>query len=634
MGGEAFVEISEIGGGNGARGKIGANHFLERELGLRDRRFDQGIVEVVIIVERGRRRGVLDLPQVDPVIEKRLTEAARFRVAEQTFGLGAEHGRLAELAAGGPTAQGIVRRRIPQEEREAGGHRRVVEPAGLLVEENEAGRREHGGVGSHHRLAETQTGGHTLIEQREETLCIGLGHGTPIGAGQERAQQALGIGPGRSGHDIDPGFFNRNDPLARLPAAVAPFAERDHGNRNSRRVGLHRHKGQIAKEQPITGSGGLIVERPLDLHPTESDAGHTVGRHEWISKIIRPRPIETRRVGDEGLVGQQPDFADVVGRGLGGEIKLADPAVEQTVARIDGDGLDRATGRNPVVVGRIGIGRPGLADFIVAVGETLGHAAGRSPHGVAVETNPVAAGDGGAETIPTIREAGNVVARHPADRFEFTGGGIGGADRKRSLEHPDGALRLSTEQRIGHAIGRRVEGVRGKLAGEGALVARVMPHGRRGRALELHGERLTDRVIGGSQVAREVDVGDVERIADFIVAVGLAVVGELAADLEPRRAEQITQGVFVFVAVEPALRGATLAGDEGAIVRDEDLAQRREEGRGLGRIGAGLFLRRHLAGTQAVVDLDPSRKVGLRREIERERGEVEAGGLVLVVVTG
>ena len=99
-------------------------------------------------------------------------------------------------------------------------------------------------------------------------------------------------------------------------------------------------------------------------------------------------------------------------------------------------------------------------------------------------------------------------------------------------------------------------------------------------------------------------------------------------------AEQITQGVFVFVAVKPALRGATLAGNEGAIVRDEDLAQRGEEGRGLGRIGAGLFLRRHLAGTQAVVDLDPSRKVGLRREIERERGEVEAGGLVLVVVTG
>ena len=161
-----------------------------------------------------------------------------------------------------------------------------------------------------------------------------------------------------------------------------------------------------------------------------------------------------------------------------------------------------------------------------------------------------------------------------------------------------------------------------------------MPHDRRGRALELHGERLADRVIGGRQVAREVDVGDVERIADFIVAVGLAVVGELAANLEPRRAEQITQGVFVFVAVEPALRGATLAGDEGAIVRDEDLAQRGEESRGLGRIGAGLFLRRHLAGTQAVVDLDPSRKVGLRREIERERGEVEAGGLVLVVVTG
>ena len=78
---------------------------------------------------------------------------------------------------------------------------------------------------------------------------------------------------------------------------------------------------------------------------------------------------------------------------------------------------------------------------------------------------------------------------------------------------------------------------------------------------ELHGECLANRVVGGGHVAGEMDVRHVESVADFVVAVGFAVIGKLTADLEPGSVEEIAQGIFVFVAVEAALGGATFAGD-------------------------------------------------------------------------
>ena len=71
------------------------------------------------------------------------------------------------------------------------------------------------------------------------------------------------------------------------------------------------------------------------------------------------------------------------------------------------------------------------------------------------------------------------------------------------------------------------------------MIARVVAHRRGGRMLELHGERLAYRVVSGGHVAREMDVRHVEGVADFVVAVGFAVVGKLAADLEPGRVEEI-----------------------------------------------------------------------------------------------
>ena len=130
-----------------------------------------------------------------------------------------------------------------------------------------------------------------------------------------------------------------------------------------------------------------------------------------------------------------------------------------------------------------------------------------------------------------------------------------------------------------------------------------------------------------------MDVGDVERVADFVEAGGFAVVGKLRFDLQPRRREEVAQGVFVFVAVEAALRRTALAGDGVFLGRRERGRQTLHEGVQLGGFGPLLlFRRRHLAGLEAVVDLDPLGNIHAVPGLERERGQVQAAFLLHVVV--
>ncbi|MFM9030016.1 MAG: DUF1587 domain-containing protein, partial [Opitutaceae bacterium] len=147
------------------------------------------------------------------------------------------------------------------------------------------------------------------------------------------------------------------------------------------------------------------------------------------------------------------------------------------------------------------------------------HLARRGPEGVAAEADAVAAGHGRAEAVPAVGEAGDVVARDPADGLELAGGGIGVADGEGGAEPTDVGLRGVPEYRIRHAVGRRVEDVAGEQAREGALVPGVMAGDGRGPPGEMRGEDLAQRVVGGREVAGQVDVRDVEGGGRLVVTV-------------------------------------------------------------------------------------------------------------------
>ena len=105
MGGEALVEKDVVRRGEVAHRPVGAEQIGEEGLRLRLRGFLEQIVEIIVGVERGVRRGAADLPQIEPVVEERLGEALRFGVVNQAVGLRAQHLGPVQRAAVGECAE-------------------------------------------------------------------------------------------------------------------------------------------------------------------------------------------------------------------------------------------------------------------------------------------------------------------------------------------------------------------------------------------------------------------------------------------------------------------------------------------------------------------------------------------------
>src|SRR4029453_6843099 len=79
---ERKVRIDDV-----PRRQIGAQQFREEQASLLHGRQLERIVELVIVVERGGRRRVVDLPQVEPVIGERLDETPRSWSGPHSLGL-------------------------------------------------------------------------------------------------------------------------------------------------------------------------------------------------------------------------------------------------------------------------------------------------------------------------------------------------------------------------------------------------------------------------------------------------------------------------------------------------------------------------------------------------------------------
>ena len=105
-----------------------------------------------------------------------------------------------------------------------------------------------------------------------------------------------------------------------------------------------------------------------------------------------------------------------------------------------------------------------------------------------------------------------------------------------------------------------------------------------------------DRVVGELMAAAAVWqpteqeafgalVANIPTVTDFVEAVRHAVVRQARFDLHPRRMEKIAQRVFVFVGIQPPLRGATIARDSRPLARLQRGAEALEVSGKFRRIG-------------------------------------------------
>jgi hypothetical protein len=114
--------------------------------------------------------------------------------------------------------------------------------------------------------------------------------------------------------------------------------------------------------------------------------------------------------------------------------------------------------------------------------------------------------------------------------------------------------------------------------------------------------------------------------------VSLAVLGQTAGDLRPRDAEQVAQGILIFLAIEAAPGRAALAGQGRPLRGDDRPREALDEGLLPVGVGPGLAPGRHLARLHPIMDLDPDGQVGGIVRVKFQAGQVELALPAHVVV--
>jgi hypothetical protein len=85
----------------------------------------------------------------------------------------------------------------------------------------------------------------------------------------------------------------------------------------------------------------------------------------------------------------------------------------------------------------------------------------------------------------------------------------------------------------------------------------------------------------------------------------LAVLGQPVGDPRPRDAEQVAQGILIFMPIEPALDRPALVGQGCPLRVDDRPRQALDEGVLPGHVGPGPTPGRHLARPHTIMHLDP-----------------------------
>ena len=266
-------------------GRSAAQQLGEEQPRLLQRRQLQRVVQLVIVVKRGGRRRVVDLPQVEPVIGERLDEAPRLGIVEHPLGLRPQHVRLAQLAAVGQGPQRVVGDRVPQEQGQPRGQRVVVEPARLLLDEHEARRRQDGRVRRQHGPGEAVALLDLIVEQRQEPLHVGLGDRPAIRLLQERSQQPLGVLPRRRGFDLVGRFADDGAAEAARSAGRPPAPGPDRPPEPGRPPAA---RPSASPSTAPAATGRTAADSP-PRRPGRRRTGLRSRSTEWRSRACRPR---------------------------------------------------------------------------------------------------------------------------------------------------------------------------------------------------------------------------------------------------------------------------------------------------------------------------------------------------------
>ena len=198
-------------------------------------------------------------------------KAAALGSLQHPLDLLAERVRLVQLALLGEREQFLVGHRTPQEVGQPAGQGEVVELAGLLAQEQEVRRHQHGLEADAHRLLERVLRVQLGLHAGQKRLDVLVGHRPPEGPAREVAEDALGIGQRLLRDDLQ--------------------AVRVLGGRGRRLL-------QVAEEPAMARRRPGLVQRPFDLDPLHDQPRPLVVlRPDLLDHRAASRPVRPRRSG-------------------------------------------------------------------------------------------------------------------------------------------------------------------------------------------------------------------------------------------------------------------------------------------------------------------------------------------------
>ena len=142
-------------------------------------------------------------------------------------------------------------------------------------------------------------------------------------------------------------------------------------------------------------------------------------------------------------------------------------------------------------------------------------------------------------------------------------------------------------------------------------------------------ERLLHRLLAGGEMGGR----EIERAGDLVIAGDPSVGGQQTENVEPRQGEEILEGVLELRARHAAQADAAFAFETGLVGGVEFAIEPIEQSRALLRGRTRLFLRRHVAVGDGIVDLHPGGEGLGIRELRLQRREIETTLFQIRVMT-
>ena len=275
------------------------------------------------------------------------------------------------------------------------------------------------------------------------------------------------------------------------------------------------------------------------FEPLEGDARHPIRLSERVDifflRAIHAGSEEAHGIGLNGFVRAQLDF-DFMDRGFGREIESGQRARLAGALRVNTDGFVAAAGPYLIGIGPVEGRLVEIRYFLRTEASVVPvvDAAPADPDGVAFHADAITAWGGDVVAAPTEAARIGEDAGDAAHGLSLFGIRI----REGAAAGAHVGLRVGTENGKVQPVGAGVAFAGPKVA-KRWLLTRVDAGGSCRRLHEFRGDGLAQGVVGGTHITGELHVRHIECGADFVIAPGFAILGQLRLDLRPRDTEKV-----------------------------------------------------------------------------------------------